>query len=104
MYNNAKEAIKELSKKYEELYLVTNYLTDRRTGEMINVWNIYAKKEDALRWPVLCVAHGNLAYPDYEKSDVEEAMDDGKEHVIMTESYTYGETPIDSKFVYQKVA
>ena len=104
MYNNAKEAIKELSKKYEELYLVTNYLTDRRTGEMTNVWNIYAKKEDALRWPALCVNHGHLAYPDYEKSDVEEAMDDGKEHVIMTETYTYGQVPIESKFVYQKVA
>lgn len=104
MYNNAKEAIKELSKYYEELYLVTNYLIDRRTGEMTDVWHIYPKKEDALRWPALCESHGHLAYSDYEKSDVEEANDDGKEHVIMTETYTYGQVPIESKFVYQKVA
>ena len=104
MYKTSKEAVDELSKKYEELYLVTNYLTDRKTGETTDVWNIYAKKEDALRWPALCESHGKLSYSDYEKSDVEEAIDDVKEHVIMTETYTYGQVPIESKFVYQKVA
>ena len=104
-FGTKEDAIERLRKEGEKkLYVVTNYVKDK-DGHEEELWNIYTKVSDAVRWVALC----NAVYsknPNFEVLSVSNLKVFKKRcHRIWEKQvwYTFTDGTVEQSFVFERV-